>query len=133
MSGSRTTPSALKQQKYTLNNEHDNITDEHIIQETYGSNTPTPVPSITNSDDNKPILMEDTVRDSEELALTAKDDIETAKLIVSQQNLSNKNPKPSSASSPSTKNPNNDNEDKSRELIKIHHLPIKINHELQNI
>src|SRR2546429_69650 len=105
MSGSRTSPPALKHRQNTPNTGQNSVSDEQIAHDTYGSNTSTPVPSIVNNDDNEPILMEDTVRDSNELALTAQDDIETAKLIVSQQNKLDKIPKPSSAPSSSAKKP----------------------------
>ena len=85
MSGSRTTPPVLKKQQDTRNKGKNNVTDEQIAHETYGSNTSMPIPSVIDNNENEPILMEDTVRDSEELALTAKDDIENAKIIVSQQ------------------------------------------------
>ena len=91
MSGSRTTPPALQKQNNVQHKGQNSITDEQIAQDTYGNNTTTPLLSIENNDANNPILMEDTVRDSSELALTAKDDIEMAKTIVSQQKIEQKN------------------------------------------
>ena len=125
MSGSRTTPPALKNQQ-TIKNKGDNsFTDEQIAHETYSSNTSTPVPSVIN-EDNEPILMEDTIRDSSELALTAKDDIETAKLIVAQQEKIEKMEKKeiiksktsSTPSSSSTEKPEDDGKEKSHDLKK---------------
>src|SRR5436305_8744928 len=70
--------------------------------------------------------MEDTIRDSSELALTAKDDIETAKLIVAQQEKIDKIEKnnivksktSSTPSSSSTEKPEDDGKKKSNDREK---------------
>src|SRR5207244_5754900 len=92
-----------------------NTYEEQIIRDTYANSTPVPNPSMDNDIENELVAMEDTVRESNELALTGKDDLETAKIQVRQQNIEIKN---ASASSSSPKTPKAKPEDKSREELK---------------
>ena len=115
MSVSHDTGKNMQNTNTIPNNGQFNTSEEQIIQDTYATSTTSPNPSTDNGNVNEPVAMEDTVRESNELALTGKDDVETAKNLVRQQNIDIKY---ASASSSSPKTPKATPKDKSREEIK---------------